>query len=95
MQIKSSTITRLKATFLPELKVDGVVVNLEGFDRYSNPFTKMAWGDRQISVQVTFFLKSLDNLLNFFGNSGIHSFVLQAGGHNLDMEFSNFTINQD
>ena len=57
-------ITRRYA-FLPELKVDGVEVNLEGFDRYSNPFTKMAWGDRQISVQVTFFLKSLDNRLIF------------------------------
>merc|ERR1719239_1870314 len=52
-----------------ELKLDGVEVSLEGFDRYSNPFTKMDWGARQISVQ--------------------------AGGHNLDMEFSNFTINQD
>ena len=39
--------------FFPELKLDGVEVNLEGFDRYNNPFTKMAWGARQISVQVT------------------------------------------
>ena len=75
---------------LPGLALDGVEVKLEGFDRYSNQFTEMAWGARQISVQVKLYKSSIME-----HNIHICKPSVQAGGHNLDMEFSNFTINQD
>ena len=47
-----SKVNRIVSYILPGLALDGVEVKLEGFDRYSNKFTEMAWGARQISVQV-------------------------------------------
>ena len=47
-----SKVNRISNYILPGLVLDGVEVKLEGFDRYSNQFTEMAWGARQISVQV-------------------------------------------
>ena len=47
-----SKVNRIVSYILPGLALDGVEVKLEGFDRYSNQFTEMAWGARQISVQV-------------------------------------------
>ena len=51
-QFVMSKVNRISNHILPGLALDGVEVKLDGFDRYSNQFTEMAWGARQISVQV-------------------------------------------
>ena len=93
-QFQKSKVNRIVSYILPGLALDGVEVKLEGFDRYSNQFTEMAWGARQISVQVMRYKSSIMEHNIHICKSSLHC-KLQAGGHNLDMEFSNFTINQD
>ena len=42
----------IELNFSSELNVNGLGVKLGDFDRYSNPFTEMEWGARNISIKV-------------------------------------------